>query len=283
MNTRLTASLAWLTIPLVCALATPASAQRSFDDDRYRDGYEDRNDSDDRSSDREHNIAGEFDYYALVMSWSPSYCSEKDSGDYDPQCDRQDGRRYAFVLHGLWPQYERGYPERCHTRRKPFVPQPVIDNMLDIMPSPKLVIHEFKKHGTCSGLNPAAYFEMSRKLFRKIQIPERYTNPYEAVFVSPGEIEDDFIDENPDLKPDMLAISCGGAGNRLKEIRVCFTKGGDLRSCGNNEDQRRLCNAQKMYLPPVRSSKIDPDSAEDREKAKRTEIPRPRVIEGVRR
>ena len=278
---RRSAALVMLVLPAVLT-ATTASAQRSFNDDRYRGGYDDR-DRNDRASGRERNVAGEFDYYALVMSWSPTYCSEKQGGDDDQQCGRQDGRRYAFVLHGLWPQYERGYPDSCRTRRKPFVPQSVIDGMLDIMPSNKLVIHEYRKHGTCSGLEPADYFVTARKLFEKIRIPRQFSNPYEALFVSPEQLEDDLIDENPGLKPEMLSIACGGAGNRLKEIRVCFTKEGEFRACGANEDQRRLCNAQKMYVPPVRSSKIDPDSAEDREKAKRNSPPRPRVIESLGR
>jgi ribonuclease T2 len=261
-------------------LAAVASAQRSFDDDRYDDPGGSR---EDKRADR--NVPGEFDYYALVMSWSPTYCADSGRDGYDMQCDRNDGRRYAFVLHGLWPQYERGYPEACRTRRKPFVPQPVIDGMLDIMPSPRLVIHEYKKHGTCSGLDPAGYYEISRKLFREIRIPERYVNPQEAQFVSPEELEDELIEENPELEPEMISVVCGGAGKRLKEVRVCFTKEGQLRACGSNEEQRRLCSIQshqKMYVPPVRSSRTEPDTPEDRERLKRSEPPsRPKVIQGV--
>ena len=47
-------------------------------------------------------------------------------------------------------------------------------------------------------------------------------------------------------------MQCGGAGNRLKEVRICFTKDGEFRACGRNEDQRRLCSAERMYVPPVR-------------------------------
>ncbi|MGQ0673102.1 MAG: ribonuclease T2 family protein [Hyphomicrobium sp.] len=267
--------LGWLAAATALGLAVfagAALAQRSFDDERYQR----------RSDDRERNVAGEFDYYALVMSWSPTYCSEKQSDGYDPQCDRRDGRRYAFVLHGLWPQYERGYPERCFTRKKPYVPQTIIDSMLDIMPSPRLVIHEFKKHGTCSGLDPAGYYEVSRRLFKSIRIPERYVNPQEAMFVSRAELEDDLIEENPGLKPDMLSVVCGGAGSRLREVRICFGKDGALRSCGSNEDQRRLCSTERMYLPPVRSSRTEPDTADERERDRPVETPRPRVIESLR-
>ena len=85
---------------------------------------------------------GDFDYYALVLSWSPSYCADTGAGRGDPQC--ASNRPFAFVLHGLWPQYARGFPDSCRTAFNPFVPRPVIDGMLDIMPSPKLAIHEYR-------------------------------------------------------------------------------------------------------------------------------------------
>lgn len=223
------------------------------------------------------NQVGEFDYYALVLSWSPTHCASQDRSDADPQCGRRDGRRYAFVLHGLWPQHEKGYPEYCQTRGRPFVPQNVIDNMMDIMPSPKLVIHEYRKHGTCSGLSPSEYYATSRKLFQQVKIPQHYVNTQEGMMVAPGDLADDFLKANPALKPDMLAISCGGPGNRLREVRVCFDKAGLFRTCGRNEDQRRLCSAQKMYLPPVRSSGVGPIQPPAVERG--PQLPSPKVIQ----
>ena len=186
------------------------------------------------------------------------------------------------MLHGLWPQYERGFPDTCFTARRPFVPQPLIDSMLDIMPSPKLVIHEYRKHGTCSGLDPAGYFAIARKLFQRIKVPADYVNPFENRMVGINEIEDQFIAANPDLKPDMIAVSCGGTGNRLREIRICFTKAGELRKCGGNEDQRKMCSASRMFVPPVRATKLDPDKPSDRQESK-SPLPMPRVIPGVGR
>jgi len=121
------------------------------------------------------NAAGKFDYYTMVMSWSPTHCVTAQEGRDEQQCARQDGLRYGFVLHGLWPQHEKGYPEACPIGRKPFVPQPVINSMLDIMPSGGLVIHEFKLHGTCSGLEPADYYKLSRQLFTRVRIPGQDT------------------------------------------------------------------------------------------------------------
>lgn len=197
------------------------------------------------------NEAGKFDYYAMVLSWSPTHCAEVSVRSDDMQCNRRDGRRYAFVLHGLWPQYQNGYPESCPVRGRAYVPRPLIDNMLDIMPAPGLVIHEYKKHGTCSGLTPHGYFGLARKLYTGIKTPERFSNPMEAQHVSPDEIEQAFIKANPGLKPDMISVSC--SGTKLREIRICFNKEGGLTACGNNE--RRSCSASKIFIPPVRSSK----------------------------
>lgn len=199
------------------------------------------------------NEAGRFDYYAMVMSWSPTYCATSQRAGSERQCQYRPDRPYAFVLHGLWPQHERGWPESCPTRDRPFVPQRTIDRMLDIMPSSGLVIHEFRKHGTCSGLDADAYFALSRKLFEKVRVPPRYVRPNQVLSVSPGEIVRDFVQANPGMKPDSIAVSCGGQGNRLRELRVCFAKDGAYRSCGANENQRRLCSAARVQIPPVRA------------------------------
>jgi len=223
------------------------------------------------------NVAGAFDYYALVLSWSPTHCSTPAGSDDDIQCNRRDGRRYAFILHGLWPQYEKGYPESCRTRRRPFVPETLIDGMLDIMPSRGLIIHEYRKHGTCSGLDPAGYFQLARQLFSSIRIPERYVNPFETQYVSPRELQRDFMAVNPQLGPDMIAVDCArGARGRLREIRICFSRDGEPQACGPNEDQRRMCSSEEVAVPPVRSMKPDADGAASPSGTFRSPLPSPR-------
>src|SRR5262245_4346097 len=61
------------------------------------------------------NVAGKFDYYTMVLSWSPTHCVTAQEGRDEDQCARLDGLRYGFVLYGLWPQYEKGFPEACRT------------------------------------------------------------------------------------------------------------------------------------------------------------------------
>lgn len=255
-------------------------------------GYNERGDGSDNGygnarsyrSDGQRNVAGQFDYYALVLSWSPTYCAEK--GDNDRmQCNRSDGRRYSFVLHGLWPQYERGYPSDCELPRRPFVPEPVIDSMLDVMPSRGLVIHEYRAHGTCSGLDPAPYFSTARRLFDGIKIPERFRNPFQSQYVSPSDIRNEFLRANPGLGNDMLTVVCNGSGGQLKEVRFCFSKGGKPRACGENENQRKLCSADRVFIPPARSTAQDETTrgrSQSFDPNQNSPLPGPRMDDGYR-
>lgn len=224
-------------------------------------------------------IPGEFDYYLLVLSWSPTYCMTASSGEDETQCARRDGRRFSFILHGLWPQYETGYPERCRTRWRPFVPEPVIDQMRDVMPSRGLVIHQYRAHGTCSGLQPAPYFALARQLFQRLQIPKRYQNPFEMQFASPGEVLNDFLAANPGLPPGAIAVTCDGPGNRLREVRICLTKEGQPRACSASAYPPTACRASKLLVPPVRSTwRTDGNHIEEGPAGERP-LPKPRVIE----
>jgi ribonuclease T2 len=56
-----------------------------------------------------------------------------------------------------------------------WVPQAVIDDMSDIMPSKNLVIHEYRAHGTCSSLQPDRYFGLARDLYERVSIPPRFS------------------------------------------------------------------------------------------------------------
>lgn len=207
----------------------------------------------------ERNVPGKFDYYALVLSWSPSFCADSRHED-NPQCDRSAGRPYNFVLHGLWPQYDKGWPQDCPTARAPFVPRPLINGMLDIMPAPQLVIHEYKKHGTCSGLDPERYYALARRLFTSVQIPERYKDPETTQYVSPADVQADFIKANPQLRPEMIAIACD---ERLKEVRLCLSRQGEPTACGHNENQRRMCANESMAVPPVRMGSANSSAPSD--------------------
>ncbi len=191
------------------------------------------------------NIPGAFDYYVLVLSWIPSYCRDEGRSRKDRQC--RASKPHGFLLHGLWPQYEVGWPRDCPTGRRPWVPEGVIAEMRDIMPSRNLVIHEYRTHGTCSGLGPAQYFAVARKLYEHISVPARFRRPDTGRLASPKEVEGAFLSANPWLKPEMISVTCRNA--RLRDIRLCFGRDLVPRNCGVNEDQGRLCPAPKITVP----------------------------------
>lgn len=193
--------------------------------------------------------AGNFDYYALALSWSPTYCASKAGNDDRQQCSP--GRRFAFVAHGLWPQYAKGWPENCGADET-WVPEETITSMLGIMPSRKLVIQEWKKHGTCSGLGIERYFSKTREFFAKIRIPARYAAPTSDIAVTPKQLVADLVKTNAGLDPSMISVVCGNRTDtvRLSELRICFDRDGAFTPCGENE--RRQCRADTLLLPRVR-------------------------------
>ena len=145
------------------------------------------------AQDSRQNEPGQFDFYLLTLSWSPSFCeasaeragqaSRNDQGaasqarartqdqDAQPQSgdagdqSRRSSRRsrneqcgdrpYSFVVHGLWPQYERGFPEFCQTPA-PRLNRNIVSSMLDLMPSPQLIFREWDRHDVL-GLPARAY------------------------------------------------------------------------------------------------------------------------------
>src|SRR6201985_3674032 len=167
------AGLAALTLSAVAATA-PASAQ-----------------------DRRQNTPGEVDYYVLSLSWSPSFCesAEERGNSGRSQQSQCGGRPFAFVVHGLWPQYEHGFPEYCQ-RPSPRLDRNIMTSMLDLMPAPGLIYNEWDKHGTCSGLGAPPYFETIRKARSAVKIPPEYLELSDPKTVAPAELEDAFVKVN---------------------------------------------------------------------------------------
>ncbi|MDX2235168.1 MAG: ribonuclease T2 [Hyphomonadaceae bacterium] len=191
-----------------------------------------------------------FDYYVLALSWSPSFCADDGMSEREPrQCGRD--RRFSFVVHGLWPQdAEGGWPEHCPSRWRE-VPPALRQSMLDVMPSPRLVDHQWRKHGQCSGLAPQAYFDLTRRVRAGLKIPAAYVAPERTLMVTGAEVERAFVAANPGHTPQSVAVQC--RDNRLREVRLCVTKDGRPRACG--PDVRDRCGPQRVAMPPVRAGR----------------------------
>jgi ribonuclease T2 len=198
------------------------------------------------AQDRRQNEPGKFDFYVLSLSWSPSFCdaSGERGQTQNPQCG---ARPYAFVTHGLWPQYENGFPEYCQVPA-PRLDRSIVSSMLDLMPAPRLIFHEWDRHGTCSGLGPHAYFDTIRKARAVVKIPSEYTQLPQALTVSPVQVEEQFIKSNPGLTSGAISVACDR--RRLTEVRICMSKELGFRDCA--EIDRRACRRERIVMPPVR-------------------------------
>src|ERR1700730_5235341 len=142
-----------------------------------------------RAQDSRQNAPGEFDFYVLSLSWSPSFCEEAaERGNPNRSQAQCGGRPFSFVVHGLWPQYERGYPEYC-VRPSPRLERNIMTSMLDLIPAPGGIYNETDKHRTCSWISATAYFETIRKARAAVKIPEDFLQLSDAKTVAPSEIE----------------------------------------------------------------------------------------------
>jgi ribonuclease T2 len=200
------------------------------------------------AQDARQNEPGKFDFYVLALSWSPSFCDaagERAQGQ--PECG---GRPYSFIVHGLWPQYEKGFPEYCQVPA-PRLDRGIISSMLDVMPAPRLIFREWDRHGTCSGLSAHGYFETVRKARAVVKIPAEYIDLKAPLTVTPAEVEQAFVKANPGLSPGAIAVGCDK--ERLRGIRICMSKELAFRDCEGVE--RRACRREKIVMPPVRGGK----------------------------
>jgi ribonuclease T2 len=190
-------------------------------------------------------VAGDFDYYVLSLSWSSAWCALDGDARDDPQCDA--GRGLTFILHGLWPQYEDGWPSFCRTaERDPTRSQTAA--MADIMGGAGLAFYQWKKHGRCSGLSAESYFRTARKAFGSIVIPDLFAGVDRPLTLPASVIEEAFVEANPDLQRDQITITC--KDGLIQEARICLTPDLAPRVCG--QDVIRDCRLTDAVLEPVR-------------------------------
>lgn len=165
-----------------------------------------------------------FDYWVLALSWSPEYCASREARADSNQCSSP----HAFVVHGLWPQFEQGHPEFCDTRTR--VDEHIARRLEPLVPDRGLVFHQWKKHGSCSGLSPDAYFATLEKARAGVQVPAAFLSAAAGRRVRRIDLERAFVDVNPGMTPEAISLQC--TGGHLREVRVCLDRDLALRACG---------------------------------------------------
>ena len=168
---------------------------------------------------------GDFDYWVMALSWSPDYCATNDYED-EQQCSI--GKQLDFVLRGLWPQYDKGYPSFCSNEELSY--ELKVD-YAGLYPNDNLFDHEWEKHGTCTGLTPQDYLEWSETLKETLVIPAVFGSLLEPFRSDAESLSAEFIAVNPEFTEDSFAAYCSGSGRFLKEIFVCYEKNGQPTDC----------------------------------------------------
>ncbi len=182
--------------------------------------------------------AGVFDYYLLVLSWSPEFCHSKPSA---AEC----GKHQGFIVHGLWPQNNDGsYPSNCRTTQPPPANY---SSVADIMP-PELVRHEWQQHGTCSGLSGDNYLALIRRAFESINIPGQWKAPQSSFALAPRKLKQQFEQANLHLNDSEMAIQL--RGRYLNAVEFCLSKSQNPApvTCSNVRDAA----GGTFLVPPVR-------------------------------
>lgn len=158
---------------------------------------------------------GDFDYYLLQMSYAPEFCKTHPDKKDSKECSGT----YNLVLHGLWPQYynpiivdgQKFYgPQNCPSKYDNITQDYINENVLakiknwDVIApdfdNSNLAEHEFKKHGSATGITPFDYFALSIRLATSIpqyNIDENTTLEQIKMWYPNGKIK---TDENGKFK-----------------------------------------------------------------------------------
>jgi ribonuclease T2 len=186
--------------------------------------------------------AGPFDFYVLTLSWSPAFCESGGGREYRAQCEP--GLAKGFVTHGLWPQYEHGFPSECDGAATPS--RMALAHVAGVYPDEGLARHEWRKHGRCSGKSPTDYFADVRRASESVTIPALFERPRQAQSFAPLDIQRAFIAANPRLRPGMLAVTCRKGA--LQDVRICFSRDlREFRPCP--EIARGACRSGEIAVP----------------------------------
>jgi ribonuclease T2 len=126
------------------------------------------------------------------------------------------------------------------------VPDATIQRMLPLMPNRRLIIHEWRKHGACTGLAPDAYFSLAEHAFDSVRIPAEFNSPKAPQQRDGVAIKQDFVAANATLSADDIELSC--TRGELVDVRVCLTSTLAPRACA--DPRQHACEEPLIVRQP---------------------------------
>lgn len=184
---------------------------------------------------------GQFDYYVLALSWAPNYCAGHPK-DHSRECGA--GQQANFVLHGLWPQTNRGNPPTRCVEAQP-VSRALVRHMLEYYPSRGLIQHEWQQHGVCSGVSAGEYFDQVEQAFNAIKIPDQYRNWNRDDSLGVRDIEQSFAQANHAPR-EAFRITCHDG--EMVSLEACLTKDLQYMACTASV---RECRSPQVLMRQV--------------------------------
>ncbi|KAJ0395886.1 hypothetical protein P43SY_002017 [Pythium insidiosum] len=209
--------------------------------------------------------APQFDFYVLAVSWQPEFCHGKEQ-EYPGCTVPRDYWRSHFTMHGLWPEREHGkHPGFCHGPE--FDPAAVesavgLDNLMQFWPNVKIAAgsadyvsfwrHEWTRHGTCSGLEQAAYFSRAVDIVRNATLTTpQLVQQNVGKSVSASELRAAFKREVSRDGDGDVALKCDH-GNHLSQAFTCWEK-----DAKNQPIRRRACPPHIVSEDTCRSETVE--------------------------
>ncbi len=177
----------------------------------------------------------------LVVTWAPSLCAVEQS---NPGCrsGHVEAMGPTLMLHGLWPQppteqfcgVPRGGDDGDAGLSSLNLPQNVQANLQSMMSDVDVMApHEWKAHGTCSGVTPTEYFTTAAVLARQVtEILDPVFNDARGGHVSLNAIRDRLDADFGDEAGERVGLDCHelkGAGVVAYEVHVSLPRVPDLK------------------------------------------------------
>lgn len=185
------------------------------------------------------------DGYILALTWSPAFCVSEDPEGETAQC--RIGAAKGLLVHGLWPESRSGSAEYCNTSEPERLPDDLAKRVRGYMPDLGLARHEWKKHGSCSGLSQRDYFNTMERAYRAFNQPSVLEQVSYSRTLSRNDVVKSITKANPALPANAIALQCGRKGV-LSEIRLCLDDTLSPVACAANSG--RGCPATVTILPP---------------------------------
>ncbi|CAK4072337.1 unnamed protein product [Aphanomyces euteiches] len=165
------------------------------------------------ASSQGHGTSGSFDFYVFSQSWQPYFCT---TGNHRGCENPTDFMSSSLTIHGLWPNYNSGDFHPSAGARPQYWPD---------------------KHGTCSGVDQAAYVQAAIDIETKLGTPSIISNNIGST-VSYRDLIGAYGSGN-------VALRCAGSDNALSEVRTCYDRAYNQIACPASVLKQDNCGRKK--------------------------------------